>query len=154
MPPATKGKAHKRVERFSCRQFCRDGHDEAERARRGCARIDLEPVRWDVDAKKLRSGGWMGRAPLPPTVRRLAGIEINPEQPFEDPTEGCPASWSRSRFVHSVMPFVRRRAEGGARVPNPFFDRCDDELVLELVLYLEEQQEAFEAWAWEQTTNA
>lgn len=95
----------------------------------------------------------MGRAPLPETVHAIQGRKINPSQPWEDPAGGCPGGWYRSRFTDSVRPFLRMRAEGGNRVTNPFFDRCDDDLVLQLVMYLEEQQEAYEAWAWEQVTS-
>lgn len=67
--------------------------------------------------------------------------------------EGCPGGWYRSRFVWSLHSFLRVRAEGGQRVGNPLLDRCDDELVLQLVMYFEHEQERYEAWRGEQLAN-
>lgn len=103
--------------------------------------------------KLFRTGGWMGRAALPHGTKTIAGSIVNPDQPFEDPADGCPSSWSRSRFVDSVRPFMRTRIESGARVPNPFFDRCEDDVLLQFVIYAEHEQDAFEAWAWEQSSG-
>lgn len=140
------------MERFDCSTLCSSRGEwlDDRRTAYGCTRSDLPPVRWDVQAIRLRSGGWMGRRALPADTRLQGGIPVNPAEPFEDPLEGCPGGWYRSRFTDSVLAFARRRTEGGGRVSNPFFDRCEDELVLQLVLYLEHQQEAFEAWVWEQ----
>lgn len=90
----------------------------------------------------------MGRAP------RARG-EVSPyptgrettEFPFEDPAEGCPGAWYRSRFVASVRPFLRARTDTGDRVANPLLDRCDDDFLIQCVLLLEREQDAFEAEA-------
>lgn len=123
------------------------------RARLGCARVDLPPVEWHVDAKKLRAGGWMGRHPLPGRTELQAGIKVNPRYPWEPPEEGCPASWYRSRFTGSLQLFLRTRAENGVRNSNPILDRYDDELVVQLVLYLEHEQERWEGWREEQAAR-
>lgn len=86
----------------------------------------------------------MGRLPIHPSQAPI-GLRINPQQPTEDAREGCPGSWYRSRFVATLMPYMRRRAEHGARVPNLLLDRCDDDVIIQLVNYTEEQQEAYEA---------
>lgn len=101
--------------------------------------------------KRLLSGGWMGREPI--DHDEIGGVRVSRQNPPEDIREGCPGGWYRSRFVASLHPFLRTRTEHGMRVPNPFFDRCTDDLVLQLVLYLEEQQEAFEAWAFGQVID-
>ena len=95
----------------------------------------------------------MGRHRLPPNVGKLAGIEVNPAQPFDDPAEGCPGGWYRSLFVESVLPYLRTRATGGVRNSNPLLDRCEDDLVIQLVLYLEQEQERWETWREEQSAN-
>jgi len=101
--------------------------------------------------KRLLSGGWMNREPI--DHDEIGGVRVSRQNPPEDIREGCPGGWYRSRFVASLHPFLRTRTEHGMRVPNPFFDRCTDDLVLQLVLYLEEQQEAFEAWAFGQVID-
>lgn len=83
----------------------------------------------------------MGRHPLPPRTTTQAGLKVNPQMPWEPPDEGCPGGWYRSRFVASVEGYMRTRAENGARNSNPLLERCDDELVVQLVLYLEREQE-------------
>lgn len=60
------------------------------------------------------------------------------DKPTEDiENEGCPAGWVLSPFVESVRRYEREPTEGGGRVSNPLFDRCDDDLVIEAVLALE-----------------
>lgn len=113
--------------------------------------MDLPPVHWDVDAKSLKRQGWMGRARLPASVRKQAGEDIVPAYPWEDPADGCPGGWYRSLFVYSVETYLRGRTEHGGRNSNPLLDRCDDDLVVQLVLYLEREQERWEAWRSEQS---
>lgn len=60
----------------------------------------------------------MGRLPLD---------EPDPGQPsakypFEVLADGCPGGWYRTAYMDSVAPYVRRRTDGGGRVPNPRFD--------------------------------
>lgn len=54
---------------------------------------------------------------------------------------GCPKSWDLCGWTRSVARFLRRRVEGGSRVPNPFLDRTDDELIIEAVLEYERAQD-------------
>lgn len=123
------------------------------RSERGCTRVDLEPVAWHVSAQRIRVAGYMGRPRLPAGTQFEDGLTVVWKRPPERFVEGCPGGWYRSRFIYSLQPFMRTRAEGGMRVPNPFFDRCDDELVLALVLYLEHEQERWEDWRWEMTRS-
>jgi hypothetical protein len=43
-----------------------------------------------------------------------------------------------------VRPYLRRRVDGGARVPNPAFDRADH-LVQAAAVYVEHEQERWHA---------
>lgn len=92
----------------------------------------------------------MGRPPvaqtpgLPPGQARQAGIVMSSKRPTEDPAEGCPGGWPRSTFVESVYPYLRRRTSTGNRVQNLMLDRSDDDLLVELVQYAEQQQEHWE----------
>lgn len=94
----------------------------------------------------------MGRLPIPqdpdlaPGRAMQAGVMIASRLPTEDPDEGCPGGWYRSRFVDSVLPFLRRRDGNGGRVQNLRLDRTDDDLVIDLVAYLEAEQERWEAY--------
>lgn len=87
----------------------------------------------------------MGRPPDPSFKGERYGLQLPPgmvqPHPPEDWREGCPGGWYRSEFVRSVMPYVRRRTEGGGRTANPLFDRAPA-VVAAAVLYLEAEQEA------------
>lgn len=138
------------IERFDCDVLCSQqqrGRDvewvDDRRAERGCTRIDIPPVEWDVAAVAIHRGGWMGRAPVRETEQ--FGIKISPRHPTELPTEGCPGGWYRSRFVASVLPYMRRRDDHGGRVQNHLLDRADDDLIYQLIAYAEEAQESSEA---------
>lgn len=146
------GKTWASIERFDCDVLCASELEwrEAPRSERGCTRVDLAPVAWCVDPQKIRRGGYMGRARLPPHTQRDDGLPVLWKTPPEPASDGCPGGWYRSRFVWSLQPFMRMRAEGGQRVSNPMLDRCDDELIMQLVLHFEHEQEAFEAWKMEQ----
>lgn len=135
-------------ERFDCNALCSQREEwlDEKRSAHGCTRIDLPAVEWHVDAKAIHRGGWMGRAPIPASTASTDGIKRNPQQPTEDPTHGCPGGAYRSIFVASVMPYLRRRTESGDRVQNLILDRCDDDLILQLVAYAEEEQERWEAY--------
>jgi hypothetical protein len=78
--------------------------------------------------------------------KRVAGVAAdryrNPPEPLSD---GCPEGWSRSPFVASVMPYLRRRDQQGNRVSNPRLDATDDRLIVDAVLYFETEQEALVA---------
>lgn len=64
------------------------------------------------------------------------------EIPPENPDEGCPGGWHRTRFVGSLMPYYRRRTEGGGRVPNRLYDTCNDVTILRAIAYLEAEEDA------------
>jgi hypothetical protein len=52
----------------------------------------------------------------------------------------------------SLNRYYRHRTDDGARVPNPFFDRCDDWLVHSAILYLELEEERSRA-NWQRCDN-
>lgn len=62
----------------------------------------------------------------------------------EDPEDGCPGSWVRSRFARSFSRYQRARAEGGMRVQNPLITPDTDELILEALRYFEREHEGGE----------
>lgn len=146
MPKRVSGKTHEVEEPFDCDSACRrvneDGSfNDAARAARGCTRLDLPQVEWDVSASLLRRG-YMGRAPMP-GVSEEEGHRISWKHPLERPSDGCPGGWYRSRFVWSLNHYFRERVEGGQRVPNPLLDRCDDDFVLLCErVYVREQERA------------
>lgn len=108
----------------------------------------MPPVRWDVDASKLNAAGWMGRQAI--TASTALSERANPRHPLnyprETPEHGCPGGWYRSVFVTSIYPYLRRRDDHGNRVQNLILDRCDDDLILQLVAYAEDEQERWEGW--------
>lgn len=146
MPKRASGKTHELEEPFDCDTACRrvngDGRfDDHARAARGCTRIDLPAVEWDV-APNLVRRGYMGRHPMP-GVREEEGRRISWRRPLERPSNGCPGGWYRSRFVWSLDRYFRIRVEGGQRVPNPLLDRCEDDFVLLCErIYVQEQERA------------
>ncbi len=143
IPSRVSGKSHETREPFDCDAVCRDMKSgefrDESRSVRGCTRVDLAPVEWDVSAAQIRVG-YMGRAPQPGLTEE-AGLRVNPKKPLESPEDGCPGGWYRSRFAWSLDPYIRIRAEGGQRVSNPLLEQCDDELILQLVNIYEREQE-------------
>lgn len=140
------------IEPFPCWDTCysQRGHrwKVGERQVRGCTRVDLPDVKWEVDAARLRVH--MGRQadpdldPAPWGLRD--GSRNSLDQPWwrtpgEEPSEGCPGGWIRSEIVESLMPYIRRRTEQGGRVQNMRLDQCDDRLVMDAVLYFEQCEE-------------
>jgi hypothetical protein len=128
---------------------CRDragDWDDRRRSERACRRIDL-PVVEERPNVNLIMCGYLGRSAQPGLVE-VAGKPVNPKLPLEDPADGCPGAWARSRFAHSIVPYLRRRTEGGGRVPNPLYDRCDDEFIWACVAHVEEQQERWSQRMW------
>lgn len=117
---------------------------DEKRAIYGCTRADLERVPWKVDPIRIRAGGHMGRLPIYAPDLKYCGIDVNPELPFEDPAEGCPAGWYRSRFIASLLPYLRRRDGNGGRVQNLMLDRTDDEVIIQLAMLAEDEQERWE----------
>lgn len=108
---------------FACEQFCGPaGENAQERAARGCTRIDLPPVEWDVDAERIAFHvGGRGRQ-------------------AEPPEDGCPGGYQRSGLVCSLDRFFRQRDDHGGRISNPHLDRCDDFLVVDAVLFTEAEE--------------
>lgn len=143
---ATPTKTH---EPYNCEEVCqRNGKwDNNERSFRRCSRSDLVPVSWsdDLGQTMQRMRHHQGRDRLPeyngepyPDAR---GIGIDYRYPPEDPREGCPGGWYRCMYAHSLAPYYRQRTEGGGRVENPEFSRCEDPRVLAAILYLESEQQ-------------
>lgn len=113
--------------------------------------MDLPPVEWDVEPSRLAH--YLGR----PKDRALEGAIVYGtwEYPPEDAEDGCPGGWRRSPMVGPIIARVRRRTQDGGRVPNPFFDRIDDDVLLTAVLAFEAHEDAAMAymqrsWAEEQ----
>lgn len=120
-----------------------------ERRARGCTRIDLPAVQWDVDVTRFRVHQGRNADPdLDPSVWKIRRETPNAlhqpwwRTPGEDPEGGCPGGWIRCGFIESLTPYLRKRTEGGGRVQNMRTDRCDDRLVLDAVLYFEDCQES------------
>lgn len=92
----------------------------------------------------------MGRAPISSSAAAAqastisAAAKVHPDFPTEDASDGCPGGWYRSRFIDSLMPYLRRRDQHGGRVPNMILDRSDDDLIFELVQYAEDQEERYQ----------
>lgn len=82
---------------------------------------------------------YFGREPIREKLVYL-GRPIIPEEPLEDPADGCPGGWYRTPFVDDLDDHSRRRTTTGDRVSNPAFDNADWQ-TQEAVLYLEAQQE-------------
>lgn len=66
----------------------------------------------------------------------------DPDRMGEDPEDGCPGGDQRCRFVQSVLVYHRRADKQRNRIVNPRLDRCEDDLVLDAVLYFEAEQDA------------
>jgi hypothetical protein len=122
-----------------------------ERVSRGCTRVDIAPVEWHVDPARLTA--WHGRPrDTDFDARAWAGRHVpgmapdRYERPPEPVDDGCPEGWSRSVFVASVLPYIRRRDAQGNRVQNPRLDRCEDRVIVDAVLYFEAEQEALIAY--------
>ncbi len=109
--------------------------NNGRRALRGCTRVDLPDVEWEIDPEEL--GFYMGRE----ADRRLHLKVSDWQRPGEDIDEGCPGGYQRAPLLGPLNRFYRRRTEGGGRVSNPFFDACDDALILSAILYLEHEEE-------------
>ena len=142
-------------EPYRCTRDCKNDDGSwrgARRAQRGCTRVDLPRVEWDIDLKKLlleptrRADIFFGqeRKITEDERRRIRRVSsgINPEK-IEDPEQGCPAGWYYTRFVNSVFPYLRRRTSSGGRVDNPRFNAAPP-VVQRAVLYFEDQQEEAE----------
>jgi hypothetical protein len=156
----TAGSKKKIVERFDCETLCSQKGEwlDHPRSKRGCTRIDLPPVAWDVDANAIHRGGWMGRHPITAAqadaqAARGTRIKVAPKYPTEDPDDGCPAGWYRSLFVASLYPYLRRRDSNGNRVANLMLDRTDDDVIVQLAMLAEDEQERWEAYRLEQMTD-
>lgn len=54
---------------------------------------------------------------------------------------GCPGAHYRTGWVESVLRYYRRRDDHGNRVENPLLAQCNDPLVIEAVLLLENYED-------------
>ena len=136
------------AEPFDCMRDCLaegEWRDDV-RASRACGLPGVHPVAprpTDEGLYQLQIGtAYMGRH----RDRSLEGKfhfghRIIWERPYEDPEDGCPGAWYRTRWVDSVFPYLRRRTDGGGRVPNPRLDRCEDWLIESAVMYVEDEEE-------------
>lgn len=111
--------------------------------------MDLEPVEWDVAATKLLH--YHGR-PRDPDAELLGGSWEQPHEPVED---GCPGGYQLAPMVWDLHRYIRRRTKDGDRVQNPHFDRLEDDIVTDAVLYFEaEEDRAMAHWARERYEDA
>lgn len=106
---------------------------------RGCTRVDLPPVEWDIDVEEI---SWH-------FGRHRTADNLTPPEPIED---GCPAGYQHAPMLGSLQRYYRQRTEGGHRVSNPFFDRCEDWLIQSAILYLELEEERSHA-NWQRCDN-
>lgn len=116
------------------RQCGPKGERTGERQLRGCTRHDLPAVAWDVDEERI---AFYHGAPRNPDRPGLGTAD----KPTEPPDRGCPGGYQRSRVLLGLHRYYRRRTDDGARVPNPFFDTCDDWLIHAAILHLEHEEE-------------
>lgn len=94
-----------------------------------------------MDVKTIvRVGSWTGR-PKIPGVTEQHGVRCPKDAAWEDPDDGCPAGWRLSGYGLSLIPYLRRRLEDGARVPNPLHDRLSDDAMFQALNYYEHEQE-------------
>lgn len=110
------------------------GEHTGVRELRGCTRFDLPAVEWHVDEERIAFHHGRPRDFDRPGLGK-------PEKPTEMPEHGCPGGYQRSRVLQGLHRYYRRRTEDGARVPNPFFDECDDWLIKAAIVYLEHEEE-------------
>jgi hypothetical protein len=81
---------------------------------------------------------YMGRDEVEPGTAELGEV-LQPDRPFEAAADGCPGAWYRTRFVESLLPYLRRPVDGGGRVPRQRFDQATWQ-VQEAVEYFEGEQ--------------
>jgi hypothetical protein len=81
---------------------------------------------------------YMGRDEVEPGTTEL-DEPMQPDRPFEAAADGCPGAWYRTRFVESLLPYLRRPVDGGGRVPRQRFDQAPWQ-VQEAVEYFEGEQ--------------
>jgi hypothetical protein len=136
-------------EPYSCTRDCKTKQgdwDRARRAARGCTRPDLPRVEWSITARELYTiptinpictDVHMGRAPIDAVEVPGNNSATHPAEPASD---GCPGGWYRTAYVGSVIPYLRRRTDGGGRVSNPVFDRANH-LIQAAALEVEREQE-------------
>lgn len=117
-------------EAYPCEELCWDENgqrsDEA-RARQACARPDLPGVRWKIGPDTYTD--WLGRGPIP--HGEALGIR-NWNRPHEEPEDGCPGSWYRSRFCQSLQIYLPTQS-GTTYMESPLVDRSAPRLIIEAV---------------------
>jgi hypothetical protein len=91
-----------------------------------CTRLDFRGSwRPPRPTEAVRLGQWLGLAHADGSRRT------------EDPADGCPGGWARSRFAESFLRYRRRRLAGGAHDTNPRVYHGTPPLVLEALGYYE-----------------
>ena len=88
--------------------------------------------------------GYYGRAPLyhvSADQLRARNTNGDPARPSEEPEDGCPGGWYRTRFARALLRYRRRRAKDGQRSANAWLDGAC-ELVREAVDYYEAEEDA------------
>jgi len=90
---------------------------------------------------------YFGRWPDPTLAGTVDLGRVHPEEPHEPTADGCPGGWYRTAFANSVAPYLRRRVDNGARVPNYRFDDPSTPWqVKEAAVYYEQEQERWYCW--------
>ena len=119
------------------------------RKARGCTRVDLPVVRWEIEERELRrvptispidTTIYQGRYPVDEPPRGYG----SKDKPCEAWGDGCPGGWYRSDYVTSVIPYLRRRDDGGGRVRNPLFDNAAWQ-VQQAAMHVEHHEERWHA---------
>ena len=133
-------------EPYDCERDCLGRRDEdARRAARACKRPDLPAVKHRPTALALyietESTPYMGRAPSRRPVVE-AGHRCSVDWPVEAAEDGCPGAWYRTPFLESLFPFLRRRIDGGGRVPRPAYDTAPWQVQAAVDVFEAEQERA------------
>ena len=111
--------------------------DPEKQRRRLCVLPGYDTSTWPKGQPCKRV--WMGRG-RDYARESKGGDWAAPHEPIAD--TGCPGAWYRTAFMRSLDPYYRRRTEGGGRIENPAFSRCDDPLVIEAIQTLEAYEDA------------
>lgn len=133
------------VEPYDCERDCmtRGAWDDARRAARACARVDLPhvPPRPTAAALYDHAAGstFMGRPATRLPVVQL-GRQFPPGAAPEPVEDGCPSSWSRSPFAFSLIGYMRPRVGDGGRLARRAFDDAPEHVQDAVELYEREQE--------------
>lgn len=139
---------------WNCLETCGDprGRLQArEQATKRCTLLRYSG-RWEGDEPHGHMGHqwmlWYGRPPLrhlagePKDVIRLHVLNMDLEHPSEEPGEGCPGGWIHTRYVESLLPYLRQRTSTGLHDTNPLVHADTAPKVLEALRYFEAEEAA------------